>query len=115
MAGAVQHDRNLGEYLTNLKTYGIIDSCNKISGCSAVGSAPALGAGCRRFESCHSDFSAVLTADFKAAEVYSAAFFYYDIETALSKIDKYICTFGNDKADEESFDSSAACFFVGYI
>ena len=26
-----------------------------ISGCSAVGSAPALGAGCRRFESCHSD------------------------------------------------------------
>ena len=28
---------------------------NFISGCSAVGSAPALGAGCRRFESCHSD------------------------------------------------------------
>ena len=28
---------------------------NKTSGCSAVGSAPALGAGCRRFESCHSD------------------------------------------------------------
>ncbi len=28
---------------------------NKKSGCSAVGSAPALGAGCRRFESCHSD------------------------------------------------------------
>ena len=26
-----------------------------MSGCSAVGSAPALGAGCRRFESCHSD------------------------------------------------------------
>ena len=26
-----------------------------ITGCSAVGSAPALGAGCRRFESCHSD------------------------------------------------------------
>ena len=26
-----------------------------LSGCSAVGSAPALGAGCRRFESCHSD------------------------------------------------------------
>ena len=25
------------------------------SGCSAVGSAPALGAGCRRFKSCHSD------------------------------------------------------------
>ena len=24
-------------------------------GCSAVGSAPALGAGCRRFKSCHSD------------------------------------------------------------
>ena len=28
---------------------------NFISGCSAAGSAPALGAGCRRFESCHSD------------------------------------------------------------
>ena len=28
-----------------------------ISGCSAVGSAPALGAGCRRFKSCHSDQS----------------------------------------------------------
>ena len=28
---------------------------NSITGCSAVGSAPALGAGCRRFESCHSD------------------------------------------------------------
>ena len=28
---------------------------NAISGCSAVGSAPALGAGCRRFKSCHSD------------------------------------------------------------
>ena len=27
----------------------------KTPGCSAVGSAPALGAGCRRFESCHSD------------------------------------------------------------
>ena len=25
------------------------------SGCSAVGSAPGLGPGCRRFESCHSD------------------------------------------------------------
>ena len=27
----------------------------KKTGCSAVGSAPALGAGCRRFKSCHSD------------------------------------------------------------
>ena len=27
----------------------------KISRCSAGGSAPALGAGCRRFESCHLD------------------------------------------------------------
>ena len=27
----------------------------KLSGCSAVGSARALGARCRRFESCHSD------------------------------------------------------------
>ena len=29
----------------------------QITGCSAAGSAPALGAGCRRFESCHSDHS----------------------------------------------------------
>ena len=28
---------------------------NRISRCSADGSAPALGAGCRRFESCHLD------------------------------------------------------------
>ena len=28
---------------------------NQITGCSAVGSAPALGAGCREFESPHSD------------------------------------------------------------
>ena len=28
-----------------------------ISRCSAGGSAPALGAGCRRFESCHLDHS----------------------------------------------------------
>jgi hypothetical protein len=28
---------------------------NRIPGCSAVGSAPALGAGCREFESPHSD------------------------------------------------------------
>ncbi len=33
------------------------------SGCSAVGSAPALGAGCRRFKSCHSDQSAVPAAN----------------------------------------------------
>ena len=29
--------------------------CDEVSRCSAVGSAPALGAGCRRFESCHLD------------------------------------------------------------
>ena len=28
---------------------------NIFSGCSAVGSAPGLGPGCRRFKSCHSD------------------------------------------------------------
>ena len=27
------------------------------SGCSAAGSAPHLGCGCRRFDSCHSDHS----------------------------------------------------------
>ena len=38
-----------------------IDVCQEqqnliVSGCSAVGSAPALGAGCRRFKSCHPDY-----------------------------------------------------------
>ena len=36
----------------------VIPTCKNqlnISGCSAVGSARALGARCRRFESCHSD------------------------------------------------------------
>ena len=32
----------------------------KISGCSAVGSAPALGAGCRGFKSLHSDHNPTL-------------------------------------------------------
>ena len=31
------------------------NGCANISGCSAVGSAPALGAGGRRFEPCHPD------------------------------------------------------------
>ena len=31
-----------------------------ISGCSAAGSAPALGAGCRRFKSCHSDQTMII-------------------------------------------------------
>ena len=35
-----------------------------ISGCSAVGSAPALGAGCREFESPHSDQNSVKSFDF---------------------------------------------------
>ena len=33
----------------------ISNSISNLSGCSAVGSAPALGAGCREFESRHSD------------------------------------------------------------
>ena len=33
----------------------LISFCFYMAGCSADGSAPALGAGCRRFESCHSD------------------------------------------------------------
>ena len=35
-----------------------------ISGCSAVGSAPALGAGCREFKSPHSDQNSVKSFDF---------------------------------------------------
>ena len=31
------------------------DCQDKQSGCSAVGSVPGLGPGCRRFESCHLD------------------------------------------------------------
>ena len=31
------------------------DCQDKQSGCSAVGSVPGLGPGCRRFESCHPD------------------------------------------------------------
>ena len=45
--------------LTNDFIYAIIISVKCAGhhepGCSAVGSAPALGAGCRRFKSCHSD------------------------------------------------------------
>ena len=37
-----------------------------IAGCSAAGSAPALGAGCRRFESCHSDHVAADGISFAA-------------------------------------------------
>ena len=33
------------------------DCQDKQSGCSAVGSVPGLGPGCRRFESCHPDKS----------------------------------------------------------
>ncbi len=43
-----------------IKLLTITDKWNRIckiniSGCSAAGSAPALGAGCRTFEPCHSD------------------------------------------------------------
>lgn len=34
---------------------------------------------------------------------YQAAFFYYDIETALSKIDKYVRAVGFDESDEEEW------------
>ena len=34
---------------------------------------------------------------------YQAAFFYYDIETALSKIDEYVHTVGFDESDEEEW------------
>ena len=46
-SGSGDHVAALGEYAQPDK--------NQITGCSADGSAPALGAGCRRFESCHSD------------------------------------------------------------
>ena len=42
-----QEGEQSGETLKEIK--------NRISRCSADGSAPALGAGCRRFESCHLD------------------------------------------------------------
>ena len=34
---------------------------------------------------------------------YQAAFFYYDIETALSNIDKYVRAVGFDESDEEEW------------
>ena len=34
---------------------------------------------------------------------YQAAFFYYDVETALSKIDKYVRVEGFDESDEEEW------------
>ena len=34
---------------------------------------------------------------------YQAAFFYYDIEVALSKIDKYVRAVGFDESDEEEW------------
>ena len=42
-------------YLTDCKNYAIIAVRKTQPGCSAIGSAPALGAGCRGFESLHSD------------------------------------------------------------
>ena len=48
-SGSGDHAAALGEYAQPDK--------NQITGCSADGSAPALGAGCRRFKSCHSDHS----------------------------------------------------------
>ena len=41
-----------------------MEHSNKISGCSAVGSALALGARCREFESPHSDQNSVKSFDF---------------------------------------------------
>ena len=48
---------------------------NAISGCSAVGSAPALGAGCREFEPLHSDH--------KKSNAFGYYSFYFCIEYVL--------------------------------
>ena len=41
-------------FAPHLKITEVSNQC--FSGCSAVGSVPGLGPGCRRFESCHPDF-----------------------------------------------------------
>ena len=41
-------------FAPHLKITEVSNRC--FSGCSAVGSVPGLGPGCRRFESCHPDF-----------------------------------------------------------
>ena len=40
-------------FAPHLKITEVYNQC--FSGCSAVGSVPGLGPGCRRFESCHPD------------------------------------------------------------
>ena len=42
-------------FAPHLKITEVSNRC--FSGCSAVGSVPGLGPGCRRFESCHPDES----------------------------------------------------------
>ena len=54
-SGSGDHVAALGEYAQPDK--------NQITGCSADGSAPALGAGCRRFESCHSDQKRLISVE----------------------------------------------------
>ncbi len=51
----VRNERFCAPRLTHTRKYGIFSTAKRTSGCSAVGSAPALGAGCRGFKSLHSD------------------------------------------------------------
>ncbi len=57
------YSENFKKALTSGKGFVIISKSAGVScansGCSAVGSAPGLGPGCRRFESCHSDHGGV--------------------------------------------------------
>ena len=47
--------------------------------------------------------------------VFNPVFFVYCGAIVDIQMSRYICTFGNDKADEESFDSSSALLIIMII
>ena len=71
-----------------------MEHSNKISGCSAVGSALALGARCREFESPHSDQKSLETKWFQGISFLALQFMlqlakmFYDKEKMEKNIEK---------------------------
>ena len=55
MEKALKFEKSCGRMTHTFRRGFLKKPLRAFSGCSAAGSAPALGAGCRRFESCHSD------------------------------------------------------------
>ena len=66
---------------------------NRIPGCSAVGSAPALGAGCREFESPHSDQNTTKIIDFSGV-------FHKKAQKLYGKVKKLAARQSTMKGDE---------------